>query len=461
MKTITIRLMFFVVILGLVLTACSSQSSTTSTTVATHPQPTPLPERQTSADDHTPVFLRVDEWEETRDGRLVYHDDATFTDTAGDAQVVTFTLLAGNLTTGESLPPSGAVTESTQKQMEGAVLNYTWVCNSQQTSVLETRLIDRAGNSSEPLILTFDCPAPGVNPGTYLNTGLLMAAAILLVLGLGFWLLFRRQPEERLPVLMSTLLLFCLLFTVRFVGLIFHEGGHCLYQVFHGDSFQLYVHPFNMEGFCRPETSSSVSDLLGVAVAIPAALLITLPFWKRRSLASLPIVMLFPWVAATNGMSMLLLQGDFHNLIVSAGVPPVVFVILGAVICFSGYFLVPTLFPLLGLAPQNKRSLFAVPAALFLWGFLSMLVVHWVVPGSPYDVQYTIAAEMIFNSNYFAIGTAIWVILAVLYVTLFRWIYPRLPAWLRTETVALTWKDLRLPALLAAVSMILGLIIII
>jgi len=91
---------------------------------------------------------------------------------------------------------------------------------------------------------------------------------------------------------------------------------------------------------------------------------------------------------------------------------------------------------------------------------LSMLVAHLVVPGSPYDVQYSIAAELIPNTNNFAIGTASWVILAMLYVTLFRWVYPRLPAWLRTETVALTWKDLRLPALLAAVSVILGLIII-
>jgi len=33
-------------------------------------------------------------------------------------------------------------------------------------------------------------------------------------------------------------------------------------------------------------------------------------------------------------------------------------------------------------------------------------------------------------------------------------------AWLRTETVALTWKDLRLPVLLAASSVILGILII-
>jgi hypothetical protein len=288
-----------------------------------------------------------------------------------------------------------------------------------------------------------------------------MAAAILLALGLGFWLLFRRQPEERLPALMSTLLLFCLLFPLRFVGLIVHEGGHGLYQLFHGVSVWLYVHPFNMEGFSKPDSGSILAHLLGAAVAIPAALLITLPFWKRRSLASLPIVMLFPWVAATNGMYMLLLQGDWHNLIESAGVPPVVFVILGAVICITGYFLMLTLFPLLGLAPQSRRSLFAVPAALFLWGFLSMLVVHLVVPGSPYDVQYSIAAEMIPNANSFAIGTVSWAILAVVYHTLFRWIHPRLPAWLRTETVVLVWKDLRLPAVLAVICVILGLIIII
>ena len=459
-KRFAARLSAILLGVALVLTACSPQSSITATATATHPQPTPLAERQASAGDHTPVFVRAARWEETRDGRLVYHDDVTFTDTAGDAQFLTLTLLTGNLMAEESLPSSNAVTASAQEQKDGAVLNGTWVCNSQQTFVLETRLFDRAGNSSEPLILTFDCPAPGVNTGPYLNTGLVMAAAILLALGLGFWLLFRRQPEERLPVLMSTLLLFCLLFPVRFVDLIFHEGGHCLYQVFHGDPFQLYVHPFNMEGFCRPMTKSSVSDFMGAGVAIPVALLITLPFWRRRSLASLPIALLFPWVAATNSHAMLLLQGDFHNLIVSAGVPPVVFIILGAVICISGYFLLLTLFPLFGLAPQSRRALFAVPAALFLWGFLSMLMAHWVVPGSPFDVQYTIAAETIANSNAFALGTVIWVILAVLYVTLFRWIHPKLPAWLRTETVALTWKDLRLPALLAAVSVILGLILI-
>lgn len=49
------------------------------------------------------------------------------------------------------------------------------------------------------------------------------------------------------------------------------------------------------------------------------------------------------------------------------------------------------------------------------------------------------------------------VVLAGVYVTVSRWAYPRLPDWLHTETVALTWKDLRLPALLAVISVGLGL----
>jgi hypothetical protein len=52
------------------------------------------------------------------------------------------------------------------------------------------------------------------------------------------------------------------------------------------------------------------------------------------------------------------------------------------------------------------------------------------------------------------------VLFAVIYVLLFRKIYPKLPAWLKTETANLTWKDLRLSALLAIISVILGLIII-
>jgi hypothetical protein len=68
--------------------------------------------------------------------------------------------------------------------------------------------------------------------------------------------------------------------------------------------------------------------------------------------------------------------------------------------------------------------------------------------------------DIIFSASSFVFTMIIGIILAVLYVTLFRRLYPRLPAWLRTETVNLTWKDLRLPGLLWAVSVIIGLMIV-
>jgi hypothetical protein len=53
------------------------------------------------------------------------------------------------------------------------------------------------------------------------------------------------------------------------------------------------------------------------------------------------------------------------------------------------------------------------------------------------------------------------IVIAVLYITLFRKLYPRLPAWLRTETVSLTWTDIRLLGILWEVSVSIGLIIVI
>ena len=121
-----------------------------------------------------------------------------------------------------------------------------------------------------------------------------------------------------------------------------------------------------------------------------------------------------------------------------------------------------SLFPLLGLHPKDKKALFVVPAAMFLVCALSFPVAVIFVPDSPIDREYFLGQEIVSGASILLVAQmVIWTLLAVLYVTLWRQAYPRLPAWLRTETVALTWKDLRLPAMLAVISVILGLIIII
>ncbi len=83
------------------------------------------------------------------------------------------------------------------------------------------------------------------------------------------------------------------------------------------------------------------------------------------------------------------------------------------------------------------------------------------MPGSPADIVYGLGETILTTVKSSLVLFVIFgVLLAVTHVTLYRWVYPRLPGWLRAETVQLAWKDLRLPALLAVVSVIVGLIII-
>jgi hypothetical protein len=305
----------------------------------------------------------------------------------------------------------------------------------------------------------------GTTPRAYTipipTKGLGIGLGLGLVFLVGFWLFFRHRPIERLSALQSMLLLACLFFPLRFMGLILHEGGHALYQLVRGFSVTLYVHPFAFAGYSRPMADFSVwTHISGSAVAIPAALLISLPFWKRRSRSNLPFLMLFPWVAINDGMYMLQRQGDFHNLMQVTGLPGIVLIGVGALIAGIGLILFHSLLPLLGLSPRDRKSLLVVPAAMFLWASSSMLVAHLVVPGSPIDVKYGLAWEIVSGTNDYYMNTVLGVLFASLYLTLYRWVRPRLPAGLRMETVNLTWRDLRLPGLLFVVSVILGLMII-
>ena len=447
------HLVGYLALLALLLAACPAPSLPAAS-------PMPAPAVVMEAKNHTPVILRVEERQATKEGKLIYYRDVYYSDAAGDAVFVKAELISGKLK-GDQKVNGGSIETPADEQKHEAMVPATWVCHQQETFVLKVRIVDRAGNTSEPSLLTFPCPAPQLNTKPFLNTGLLMGFGLVLVLLVGFWLLFRQHPGERLPALRSTLLLFCLLFPLKFMLLILHEGGHALYNLVRGALIILYVHPFAFDGFSRPTIDNSIwTHVLGLAVATPAALLISLPFWKRRSLANLPLAMLFPWVVAADGLYCMLLQGDSRNLVQVTGLPGSIFIALGVLAVVSGYFLLFSLFPLLGLSPQDRKSLFVVPAAIFLWGFLSMIVAHLVVPGSPIDAEYSLAREILSGANSFFIGTIFWALLGVLYVTLFRRVYPKLPAGLRMETVSLTWKDLRIPGLLAAISVILGLIVI-
>ena len=157
-----------------------------------------------------------------------------------------------------------------------------------------------------------------------------------------------------------------------------------------------------------------------------------------------------------------MLVNDYYNLVNIIGIPALLIQIPGLILIVVGIFLTLSLLPLLALSPRDKKSLFVIPAGYFLYTVLVLAIAYLIVPGSSFYITEWVVEETLALAYQTIITLPVMgLILAVLYVSLFRWIQPKLPAWLRTETVALTWKDLRLPALLAAVSVILGLIIII
>jgi hypothetical protein len=248
---------------------------------------------------------------------------------------------------------------------------------------------------------------------------------------------------------------------------ILHEGGHALNTLAHGVSITiLYAHPFSFAGYARPiPTWNSVwFHASGTVVALLVSLLIFILFWKRRSITNLPLVMLFPWIAILSGVGVIYIPaqtGDYYNIMQLTELPGAVFYVPGILLLLLGIFFFVSILPLLGLAPDDGRSLFAVPAGLLLWSFLGIPVAYLFAPGSPIDVQYQLGGDIIQSAKSAPITAGIMGgLIAVIYISLYRWMYPKLPAWLRTETINLTWKDLGIPGLLAAISIVLGLILI-
>jgi hypothetical protein len=265
--------------------------------------------------------------------------------------------------------------------------------------------------------------------------------------------------------LRTFLLFFCLLLSMNFWFLLFHEGGHALADLSEGNVTKLlYVHPFTFAGFARPIFRDIVlNHAAGPVMGVLVPLLISIPLWKRRSTTLLPLVMLFPWAAICTGgsVSNIASTGDYHQIIRLTGLPEAAIVIPGLVMLVIGIFLFLCLFPLLGLSPKDWRVLLVLPAAILLWSGVSILVAHLVVPGSPIDTIYHEGTMVIWSAKLNWLGFLLSSTgLAVIYLTLYRLIYPRLPSWLRSETVLLTWKDLRIPALSAAACVIAGLILI-
>jgi len=126
-----------------------------------------------------------------------------------------------------------------------------------------------------------------------------------------------------------------------------------------------------------------------------------------------------------------------------------------------GMFFTISFFPLLGLKPENRNTIWVLPVGMLLWALPGLGIAHWIVPGSSIDVQYNLATEIIQVATFWLpMMVALGIVLALFYVTLYRKIYRKLPASLLTETKELVWKDLRWPAMWFVISVVIGLIVI-
>jgi len=265
--------------------------------------------------------------------------------------------------------------------------------------------------------------------------------------------------------LRAFLLFFCVLFSLRFWLLLFHEVGHALPDLINGNIFKvLYVHPFTFGGFVITPTSDSViSNAAGPVMMVLVSLLIFILLWKHRSVALLSLIMVFPWAAMEAGVNVVQIaqMGDYHNIIHLTGLSEAVIVIPCLALFVIGSFYFLSLMPLLGLGPKDWRALLVLPAAVILWSGVSIVVARLVIPGSPIENVHPEGTSIIrMGLGIGSFDILLVLLLGGIYFTLYRLIYPRLPSWLKSETVLLTWKDLRIPALSAAACVILGLILI-
>jgi len=152
------------------------------------------PADQTDA-AHRPRILGVaDRQQEMRDGKLILHKDIIFTDEAGDAVFDEARLVSVD-PPGNFHVSGGFITASSVEQKDEAMDPQAVACPSKQTTfVIEVRIVDQAYNRSEPVLVTFNCPASKVHISPSLIIGLVIGLALL---GLVIWLLVRYRRSKR------------------------------------------------------------------------------------------------------------------------------------------------------------------------------------------------------------------------------------------------------------------------
>lgn len=245
----------------------------------------------------------------------------------------------------------------------------------------------------------------------------------------------------------ASLLLFFSYGTALIATYAIHELGHLIVNLTKGLTItDFVVHPFLLSYVSAlPLTESIEVNIAGTLFALVVCSLIGSIFWKKRSISNLPLVFFVPMTFLVESMNILtgpISPGsDFYKIMEFTGLPAYFFIIIGIVFLCIGIFFCMTLFPLIGIDPEGRKSktFFVIFLGFVLYNIL--LVVY----------TYLFATEdfLFYRANNFLItGGILAVIIAVLYLTLYRKYYRKLPSTLQTEIGTVTWKDLQIPGVM-------------
>ena len=140
-----------------------------------------------------------------------------------------------------------------------------------------------------------------------------------------------------------------------------HELGHAIVGLIKGYTIESFVvHPFLMSHvILDPPTASIEGGIAGVALSLSVSSLIGILFWKRRSISNLPLQMLFPTALIMSGIeftiNMIEPSSDINGVMQFTGLPAILFYVIGIVLLSLGIFFYNSLFPLLGLVPEDRK----------------------------------------------------------------------------------------------------------
>ncbi len=276
-----------------------------------------------------------------------------------------------------------------------------------------------------------------------------------------------RPHNGFMPEIRSALLVFLTLFPMTLLHLFLHEGGHALVQSGRRRPAHRSLHPSLWLYRLFAAACRFLQHLVSPGRYHKCHHAVTGRFPGLLAVSQLdnPLpLLLFAAIAIREGLNMLVIlmgTGDYQNISQLAGLPPGLFVATGLVLFLCGFVLFLSLIPRLGLAPENKQALWSIPAGFMLYGLASWGVGLWLIPQSPFLIQYDLVQEAlsVLEMQMF-VNLLPGSIIALVYVSVFRAFYQKLPAAWRVETMTSNWCALRWPAISAAISIVIGLVFI-